>query len=98
MEQHWYTDIFRSIFAAIDGIVYNLISDAYGLLEKIAQVKVFGNDDISSITNKVYTIIGIFMLFKLTFSFITYIVNPDAMTDKDKGVQKIIQNIVIMFA
>ena len=35
------------------------------------------------------------MVFKLTLSMITYIVSPDAMTDKSKGFSKLITNVVI---
>lgn len=39
--------------------------------------------------------LGIFMLFKVSFSLITYIVNPDDFSDSSKGFGKLIQNSVI---
>ena len=38
------------------------------------------------------------MLFKLSFSLITYVVNPDDFSDKSKGFGKLIQNAVISLA
>ena len=35
------------------------------------------------------------MLFKVSFSLLTYVVNPDAMTDKSQGAGKLIQRIII---
>ena len=36
------------------------------------------------------------MAFKLTFSFLKYLVSPDAMTDKEQGVGKLIGRVVAM--
>lgn len=98
MEQSWIGDAFRSIFAGLDGVVYDLIATVYNLLLEIAQFKVFSSTDIEQISSRIYTILGIFMLFKLSFSLINYLINPDALTDKQKGIQHIVKNIVIMFA
>ena len=95
MEQHWYVDVIRALFGMLDGIIYGLISTVYELIEEIAHYKVF--ESIDDFTGRIYALLGIFMLFKVSFSFINYIVNPDSFTDKEKGVQKIIKNIVIMF-
>ncbi len=97
MEQHWYVDIFRALFGMLDGIIYGLISTAYNLIEEIAHYKVFSTETIGDITGRIYAILSIFMLFKVSFSFINYMINPDSFTDREKGVQKIIMNIVVMF-
>lgn len=97
MEQNWFIDLIRAFFAFLDRIVYGLIPVAYNLLIDISKYKLFSDTDISEIAGRIYTILGIFMLFKVSFSFISYIVNPDSMTDKEKGVQKIITNVVLMF-
>lgn len=97
MEQNWFLDLVRGLFAGLDNVVYSLISNAYNLLLEIAQFKVFGSEDLKAITGRVYTILGIFMLFKLSFSLINYLINPDSFTDKQKGIQHVIVNIVVMF-
>lgn len=97
MEQHWYVDIFRALFGILDGIIYGLISTAYNLIEEIAHYKVFSTETIGEFTGRIYAILSIFMLFKVSFSFINYMINPDSFTDREKGVQKVIMNIVVMF-
>lgn len=95
MEQGPFMDLIRDFFSFLDSIIYGLMGDAYNLVEEIAHYKIFENVDF--LVDKIYAILSIFMLFKVSFSFINYIVNPDSFTDKEKGVQKIITNIVIMF-
>ena len=89
-------DLVRSLFANIDKVVYSLIGILYELIEEIAKHEL--TVSIDEIANKLYSFIGIFMLFKITFSLINYIINPDTMLDKEKGGSKLIINIVITFA
>lgn len=94
----WLFDIIRSILFLIDGIVYRLVDAVYSLFMEIANTTIFTNDIIDLFSKKVYALIGIFMLFKVSFSVLTYIVNPDEFNDKNKGMSKLITNIVISLA
>lgn len=91
----WLIDILRSILLTLDRVVYSCISLAYTLFMDIANTTVFSEDIIDLFASKVYALLGIFMLFKVSFSILTYIVNPDDFTDKSKGFSKLISNIVI---
>ena len=86
--------IFRIIFAQLDKVMIFLITQLYSLLIKIADTNVFG-DMIYHYLGRLYTFLGIFMLFKLSLSMLTYIVNPDELTDKSKGASKLITNVVV---
>lgn len=86
--------IIRALFALIDTLVVWLIKNLYVLLVQIANTNVFGSF-IYQMLGRIYVFLGIFMLFKLTMSMITYIINPDTMTDKSKGFSKLISNVVI---
>lgn len=86
--------IIRALFALLDTLVVWLIKNLYVLLVQIANTNVFGSF-IYQMLGRIYVFLGIFMLFKLTMSMITYIVNPDALTDKSKGFSKLITNVVI---
>ena len=79
----------------IDDMIYSLISLVYSLINKLAQYQVFDSKDITSFSKRVYILLGIFMLFKLTFSMITYLVNPDQFSDKSKGFGGMIKNVMI---
>lgn len=36
------------------------------------------------------------MIFKVSFSIIKYIINPDTFSDKEKGMGKVIQNVILV--
>lgn len=85
----------QSFFLWLNKGVYWLAEKAYSLLLDIANVQLFEPDVISGFGERIYVLLGIVMLFKLSFSFISYIVNPDSFTDKSKGVSKLIMNIIV---
>ena len=89
-------DLIHGFFALLDSVVYGLISDCYEFIDALVEPRL-ESSIIDEISGRVYLILGIFMLFKVSWSFVTYIVNPDSMLDREKGVQKIITNIVVMF-
>lgn len=82
----------------IDGIVFPLIQTVYNLFVDIANTTIFTDDIINIFSKKVYALLGVFMLFKVSFSIMTYIINPDEFTDKAKGFTKMISNVVITLA
>lgn len=89
-----FTLVMRWLFSFLDSIVIFLIEVLYGLLMDIADTNVLG-DLVYQFLGRIYTFLGIFMLFKLTLTIINYIVNPDSLTDKGKGFGKLISNVVI---
>lgn len=91
----WVSDIFRWLFFLIDKIVYSLITTVYNLFMEIATTTFFTEEVLGMFSSKVYALVGVFMLFKVSFSVLTYIVNPDEFSDKSKGMGKMVSNIVI---
>lgn len=91
----WIVDLLRSIFFFIDNLIYTFIVTLYNLLVDIAETSIFTEEVIDLFASKVYALLGIFMLFKVSFSIISYIVNPDEFLDKSKGVGKLIGNIIV---
>lgn len=89
-----FTELMRRLFALLDGIVAWAIELLYVLLIKIADTDVF-RELIYQYLGRIYTFLGIFMVFKLSFAMINYIINPDTLTDKGKGFSKLITNVVI---
>ena len=91
----WLIDVIRSLFFAIDGIIYSFIATVYNLFVDIAETSIFTEEVIDLFASKVYALLGIFMLFKVSFSILSYIVNPDDFLDKSKGFSKLVSNIII---
>ena len=86
---------FRLLFYTIDNIVYKFISIVYDLLMSVAKTSVLSQADILQMADRIYKLLAIFMIFKVIFSLITYVVNPDDFSDKSKGISKLGMNIVV---
>lgn len=94
----WFQTLMRTFFFNIDKIVFNFISMIYDFLITIARTSVLSQADILNMADRIYKLLAIFMIFKVTFSLIMYVVNPDDFSDKSKGVTKLGTNIVISLA
>lgn len=92
------TNVIRNLFLVLDLGVYWLVDQAYWLFSMLSEASVFTQSQIESFANRIYVLISIIMLFKLGFSFISYVVNPDSFTDKQKGGVALIKKIVITMA
>lgn len=87
-------NLMREIFTSLDGAIFSLFSAIIQLMFDIVRVTAsdtFFND----IQSRIYVVLSIYMLFKVTISLITYVVNPDSMSDKSQGVGKLVQRIMI---
>lgn len=97
MEESLILDGVRSIFAMLDRMVYSLISIFYNTIMDLANVQILKTSEVNELTGRIYALIGIFMIFKVSFSLITYLVDPDKVMDKNAGAGTLIKNIVITF-
>ena len=85
----------RTLFYSLDKVIYGLIDDVYGLLLQLTRTSVFSQQAIHEFAQRIYALIGIFMLFKVTVSLINYVLNPDEFIDKDKGFASIIKHVIL---
>jgi len=86
----------RQICAVMFATLYKMI----GLfLEVVYSVAGLDNSSIftglyEGVQDRFYVIIGIFMLFKVIMSLITYFANPDKITDKEMGAGKLVTRFI----
>ena len=87
----------RGIFGALDNVAYTLFSWVMQLIFDIAEVSTSDafNNFYNDIQSRIYAILAIFMLFKITISMLTYLVNPDSINDKSNGIGKLSTRIVV---
>lgn len=85
----------RSLMGGIIVKIYELIEYMYLLFNYLAKAEILDNSFITGIYQKVGMILGLFMIFKLTFSLIQSLINPDKLTDKKTGFSQIIMRCVI---
>lgn len=91
----FFNDMIRDIFAAINRGIYSLIAVTYNLIEDLSKMSILSYGNMQEFARRIYALLGLFMLFKVSFSIITYIVDPNKMTDKTAGFSAIIKNTVI---
>ena len=88
---------FRSIFGTLDNVAYTLFAWIMQLIFDIAEVSTSDafNNFYGEIQSRIYAVLAIFMLFKVTISMLTYLVNPDSITDKSNGIGKLSTRIIV---
>lgn len=93
--KNWINNVLRPLVGGIDSLIYSLLG---WIVEGIFNLSnIMANPTFVEILYKrVYVVLGIFMIFKLTFSFLKYLISPDSMTDKEHGVGKLIGRTLIM--
>lgn len=89
----------NAIFLTLDGIVYSLVAYSYKIFMLIAQL----NYNvlyawISPLLDRVKAIILVFIMFKVGYALIQYMINPDSLDDTAKGGPALIKNIAIASA
>ncbi len=80
----------------IFGFIAFMIKSLYNLILLLADINLLENSAFDNMKNNVFGLIGLFMLFKLTFSVIQYITNPDKLTDQSTGAGKILTKVVVV--
>ena len=86
----------RNMFLGLATMAYKLLAGMAQLFFDISTVQILDNPTVSAIYQRVGLILGLFMLFKLTFSFIQMVVDPDQITDKEKGIGGIIKKVMVV--
>ncbi len=87
--------ILRFLFSWIDSIVIKLITILYRLLTDLSELVLYSDNIIKLIGRRIALILGIFMLFKLAISLISYMISPDKLSDSKQGGGKLIVNVFI---
>ena len=97
MERGFGWNIIRSLFAWLDTAVYTVFGWVMQLIFDICEIS--SNPALQNfyddIHTRIYGVLAIFMLFKITVSMLTYLVNPDTIGDKERGVSKMISRVIL---
>ena len=90
-------------------ILYNMAAGIYAFIARVYDIMLALSDRgadagsiekfyLNNITTAMYTIAGVFMLFRVTIAAINMIINPDMVNDSNKGAGKILVRIVTSLA
>lgn len=86
----------RSLAAFLCKAIYRLIAWLYELFITISRVNILSSEEIAPIYQRVTMVLTIVMVFYITFEFVKYVVQPDTINDKEKGVGNIALKMVIV--
>lgn len=88
-------DALRTIFTLLDNLGYFLLSAVYDIFFTVANANIFQGTLINAFYSRVQLILGVFMVFMLSVTFLQMIVNPDLARDKQKGAGSLVKRIAI---
>ena len=84
-----------ALLLTLDGIVYNFICGFYDIFLALARLNLFSNEDYQTIVQRIYIIIGVVMLFTLSYSLLRAVISPDEYSKGEKSAFNIVKNIII---
>lgn len=82
------------IFLFIDTFVYWLVNLAYQTFLAISQIRIFSNEDLNDLSQRIYIIIGVVALFLVAYALLLAIINPDS-NNKEHSLGKVVPNIAL---
>lgn len=90
------TDALRSLMLGICELIYKLIIYFFNIFEIIGSAEILNDKTVQEIYSRIGLILGLFVIFRITISFIQYLIDPDIMLDKKNGVFNIVKRIFIV--
>ena len=90
--------IIYSVLLLIDGVIYDFVCYIYEIFYVLADINIFSTEDYAAITDKIYVILGLIMLFVLAYSLLKAVINPDDYAKGEQSITKLIPNVIISLA
>lgn len=87
--------ILYNLLLLLDGVVYDLIDYLYDIFNALAGINIFSQDTYSEIVERIYVILGLFMMFVLAYSLLKAIINPDEFAKGEASFPNLIKNVVV---
>lgn len=80
----------------IDAMVYSLVSWVYQIILVLCNANILGNGfEMQNLVRRIYTIIGVVVLFLVAYSLLKSLVNPDEALKGKKSPVTIIRDVII---
>lgn len=95
LEANWFAKAWITILTSINSMVYGLVKSIFQVFMNLVNTTMFNETIIETFTQRIYVVLGIYMLFKLAFSLLSSIVDPNTLLDKEKGMGKIVTRTII---
>lgn len=91
----WISNYAQMFLLWLDSIVYFFVSIIYQLFIYLSTARIFEDAFYANFANRIYAILGVFMLFYLAYALLNALVDPEKLAKGDKSVAKLAQNLII---
>lgn len=88
-------NILNIIWGQLCCLIYGLINIMFNLFTDMTTLDIIDQGVLNGIYQRITMIMTIVMVFYITFAFVKYVVSPDTITDKEKGVGNILTRIIV---
>lgn len=92
----WVVGGIRHLVFYLDEIVYGFIVDLYDIFRYICGIRITNNAIMNELSTRIGWILGLIMFFYISFDFVQILLDPDKISDKDKGPVSIIKKFLIV--
>jgi len=92
----FWREAIRGLMGILCNLIYSIMSFFYELFNIVATSNILTSTDVKDIYQRVTMILTIVMVFYITFQFVKYVVQPENMTDKEKGAGNLVYKMVIV--
>lgn len=92
-------DALRVFLGFLCKVIYPMITNAWNLFVALSDAQLFNSSGpgiINEIYSRVGLLLGLIMLFKVIFSLIQMLLNPELFSDKEKGVGNIAKRAIVV--
>lgn len=92
-------DALRTFLGWLCKIIYPMIINVWDLFVALSDARLFNSSGagfISEIYKRVGLLLGLIMLFRVLFSLIQMLLNPDMFSDKEKGIGNIVKKAIVV--
>ena len=86
----------RTLLFYITSIIFELMVNVYNLFDKLCNARILDNEIIEIMSQRIGLVLGLVMFFYVVFSFIQMMVDPDKVSDREKGAFQIAKKAVIV--
>ena len=90
--------VLRAIGQFVDKFLYWLLNFIFKIFFQLCNAEYLDNDIVNTLFNNIQLLLSILITFKISFSLITYIIDPDKAKDAKVGAKKLILNIMLVLS
>ena len=87
--------LFTKLLLGISASIFRRIEDLYRMFYGLATTKLFTEETIRNVSNNIYILVSVVILFAFAVKLIEAIVVPDLLTDSKKGVTGVLKRTII---